>query len=315
MVIVLVESPLQLLNAFEAVNFFNQKNVYYLVRLSGERQNDEQLIYLIRRLDICKVLIVTVPVKKISFLTLLKVAFLKILFILFRPLCKKLIIGNYDSRFIMALIGNGLYNKRKLLLVDDGAKTLVQQAAFNDDDNIDFFSMYELNAYKHQQVYRNRYLVLQEMFLHRKIQTCNETVLFLGSKLSEVGLISDSQYIAYLKQIHAHYKSEGLHVMYVPHRGENQFKLATIKLQFDFQITELSYPIELLGLYQDKLPKKVASFYSTALYSLNALYNIEVDCFEFDYSSCSNHSAIQAVYDLYRNHYHMIDLCHATKNI
>lgn len=315
MIIALVESPLQLLNAFEAAAFFcRKKKVHYLVRLSGEPHNDAQLSHLIDRLAIDKVLMVTVPVEKVGVSTLIKIVCLKVLFFLSMPIYKKIIIGNYDSSFIRVMIGKVFNDKRKLLLVDDGAKTLSQQAAFNADDNRDFFSMYELEAHKNQQIYRNQYPALKEMLSYQKIKTCAKTVLFLGSKLSEASLISESQYIAYLEQIQAYYKAEGLRVVYVPHRGENAQKLDAIRQHFDFDFTELNYPIELIGLYQDKLPKKVASFYSTALYSLNAIYGLEVDCFEFEYSTSSHQLAIKAVYDLYRNHYHMVDLRPANKS-
>ncbi|MDF1877966.1 hypothetical protein JHD47_09080, partial [Sulfurimonas sp. SAG-AH-194-L11] len=47
-----VESPLQLLNAFEAEKCFDAEALFYFVRLSGDTSNDKQLLKLLEILTI-----------------------------------------------------------------------------------------------------------------------------------------------------------------------------------------------------------------------------------------------------------------------
>ncbi|MGE6167755.1 polysialyltransferase family glycosyltransferase [Aeromonas media] len=306
MMIALVESPLQLLNAFEATLFFNNKKTIYFVRLSGEYKNDNQMIFLAQSLRLKNVVKIIVPVNKSDFYVLFKIMFLKVSIWGASFFSSRIIIGNFDSRLIRFVLAKA--HQGKFLLVDDGAKSLSQQSGFSDNHNVDFFSIYELSAWKGQNVFLNEYNGLRTLLSDKKCKMHEGKVLFLGAKLSEANIVEERQYLKYIAQIQEFYRDDSLELIYIPHRGESLEKIQDIKSLFDIKIMELDFPIELIGLYQNELPYKVASFYSTALYSLNKIYGVDVDCFEFDCSGLSNYDAIKAVYDLYRKHYRVIAL-------
>ncbi len=74
--ILIVESPLQLLNAFEAVKFFNLNEYEYLIRLSGEKVNDKQIINLIKILNLDKYKVLKIRSKNKSFCDFFKTFFI-----------------------------------------------------------------------------------------------------------------------------------------------------------------------------------------------------------------------------------------------
>ncbi|USV58831.1 hypothetical protein [Aeromonas encheleia] len=305
MIVAIVESPLQLLNAFEAATYFKSQKTLYIARLSGEQKNDEQIHHVANSLQLNKFIKILVPIKKIDLVVFFKILFFKLLLFFISFFAKKIVVGNYDSKFIKFLLGR---QQSKVLLVDDGAKSLSQQSRFSDKNNIDFFSMYELVAWDNQQVYRNKYQGLHSILDGSNNKKNESQVLFLGAKLSEINFLTEDKYLNYIRQIQSHYALEGLILVYVPHRGESLEKLNAIRSSLGIEIQILDYPIELIGVYQENIPYKAASFYSTALFSLNVIYGVEVDCFEFDFTELPNKEAIKEVYDLYRDIYSVVFL-------
>ncbi len=305
MIVAIVESPLQLLNAFEAATYFKSQKTLYIARLSGEQKNDEQMHHVANTLQLNHVMKIFVPIKKLSFTLLLKVITLKVLLFFNYFFVSKIIVGNFESKFIKFLLGS---RKAKVILVDDGAKTLSQQSSFSDENSFDFFSMYELAAWSNQKIYRNKYQGLHSILDVNYNKKNQSQILFLGAKLSEINFLSEDKYLGYLKKIQVYYALVGLMLIYVPHRGESLDKLNSIRTSLGIEIQNLDYPIELIGLYQDEIPCRVASFYSTALFSLNVIYDMDVDCFEFDVNELPNKTAIKAVYDLYRDIYNVVFL-------
>ncbi|WP_305838823.1 polysialyltransferase family glycosyltransferase [Photobacterium leiognathi] len=197
------------------------------------------------------------------------------------------------------------FSKSEIILLDDGSKTLsIQNKFIENGKGNNIFTFYDLTPLNGQVVYKNEYsrvfdLLSDEFFINDK------KVLFLGSKLSEVGIINESYYLSLIKQISEYYS--GNKILYVPHRGERKEKVNKISRMLNIKVLNVDYPIELFGLYNNELPFKVSSFYSTALLTMKEIYKIEADAFVFDYNNSEHKDAIKETYDYYKDKLNMIN--------
>jgi hypothetical protein len=129
----------------------------------------------------------------------------------------------------------------------------------------------------------------------------------LGAKLSEVGIISTEYYYYLLEQIKIKFQSKTL--FYIPHRGEEIKKLNYIENNINFKIKKINYPVELI-FQEGILENTVISFLSTALISLNKIYDdIDIYAVRLDYDKIiTNKEAIIDLYDELEKHIDVIDL-------
>ncbi len=298
-----VESPLQLLNAYEAVSYFNLKNYSYIVRLSNNEANDKQIINLLKLLKINKT-----DVQYIYLRTMNRTSYdySKLLFYRYKYIfvknIDKIFIGNYESGFFKLFIKQ--FSKQSIILLDDGAKTLSIQNKFTNTKNYNLFTMYDIEALENQKNYINSYR--QVLSKIKELSINQDEILFLGTKLSEVGIINEEYYIKLIQNICNYYSNKK--IVYIIHRGESKEKLNLVQKNKNIVIKQLDYPIELYGLYEKEMPFKVSSFYSTAILTMNKIYNLEAECFKFNYSNSIHASAIDEVYSFYRKEMKVLNL-------
>jgi len=296
-----IESPLQLLNAYEAVKKYSIIEYEIIVRLSKVVQNDEQIKYVIDKLNIQNIKYITIGIKNRNFLDYLQLFYYKYIYKVSNDI-DKIFIGNYDSGFLNLIMKKT--EKEKIILLDDGAKTIDIQKKFTDIKNYNLFTMYDFQAYKNQEIVKNDFTRLQTNLQQLKIN--QEQILFLGLKLSEIGIVTQEYYIEQIIRIASFYKDKKL--VYISHRGETKIKLNKLKTIKNLEIIQLNYPVELYGLYNDDIPYKVASFYSTALLTMKNIYNLKVESFMFDYQDSEYKEIIENVYDYYKDYLEIIDL-------
>lgn len=299
----LIESPLQLLNAYEAGSYFNSKNFLYIIRLSNDKVNDEQIIKLIDYFLIKdKSFITKINSKKKNFMDLAKIFILKFYIYFIEKKYKKVFVGNIESGLFSLLIKD--IKKKKIVLLDDGAKSIVTQKKFSDNFNFDFFSFYDLSPFKNQNIYKNNFEELRKKI---SFKTSKNEVLILGSKLSEISIIDEDYYIELIKKISTYFQDKEL--IYIPHREENRNKIKRIKKEIqNIKIKNIDYPVEFYGINENKKIKTVVSFYSTALYTMSKIYNCEAVAFKFNYEKSEHKKNIDEVYDFYNKYMNVIDL-------
>jgi hypothetical protein len=295
-----IESPLQLLNANEAVNRYSLDDYNIIVRLSNNEKSDEQIIYIIKQLGIENIKYIKINVSNKNIIDYIKLLFYRFRYIFTKV--NKIFIGNCESGFLKLILKQ--FDKEDIILLDDGAKSIDIQKNFNDEVNYNLFTMYDLKPYQNQIIDKNNYEKLQKDLKQLKINT--NQVLFLGLKLSEIGITSEEYYLKKIKQISAYYNNA--EILYISHRGETHDKLEKIKSMADIEVIVLDYPVELYGLYNDDIPYKVASFYSTALLTMKNIYGIEAESFMFDYQHSKYKEIIENVYDYYKDYLEVIDL-------
>lgn len=299
----LVESPLQLLNAYEAENYFSSKNSLYIIRLSNDIINDKQMTTLIDYYSIRKrSLIITINSNSKGLFDILKIAFLKFYFYVKKKQLEKVFVGNFESGLFSLLIKN--IKNGRMILLDDGAKSISIQNKFSDNYNFNFFSFYDLIPFKNQNIYKNDFNKLRKNFHSDNL---NKEILLLGSKLSEISIIEEIHYIELIKKISKLYENEK--IIYISHRGENINKLEIIEKEINnISIKNLDYPVEFYPINENKAIKKVVSFYSTALFTMSKIYDCEAIAVKFNYENSKYKENIDEVYSFYKNYMKVIEL-------
>lgn len=301
--LICIESPLQLLNAYEAIKYFNIQNYQFIIRYSNSNTNDKQIKKLI---DILKIDPMNIEEVKIntsnkSLLDLFKLFIYKYIFNTKK--FNKVFIGNYRSGFF-SLIQKS-FDKDQVILLDDGAKTINIQKQFTDDLNYNLFTMYNVTSLKNQKIYINHFNNIQ-MFFEKKLVLEDNKILFLGSKLSEMDIISKEYYLELMNKISQYYKYKN--IIYIAHREEDKNKLTKISKINNIKIKTIDYPVEIFGLFENKLPKTVSSFYSSALMTMQMIYRINPEAFYFDYKGSMYEKSIDNVYTFYENKMKIINL-------
>ncbi len=298
-----VESPLQLLNAYEAVSYFSLESHTYVVRLSKNEASDRQIMNLLKllKIDESHIEYVYIRTSKRTLYDYMQLFFNRYKYILVKNI-DKVFIGNYESGFLNMIMKQ--FSKNSIILLDDGAKTLSIQSKFTDTKNYNLFTMYKMEALQNQNIFINTYKkVLTDK---KELSIKMDEILFLGTKLSEVGIITEEYYINLIQNICNYYTDKD--IVYIVHRGESQEKLNIIQKNKNITIKQLDYPIELYGLYEEEIPFKVSSFYSTAIFTMNKIYHLEAECFRFDYSRSVHADAIDEVYSFYEKEMKVINL-------
>ena len=287
-----VESPFQLLNAIEAIHTFPATHADLYIRYSDSGKNDEQLKNLVKKIDLPLTVsvhsfFVSADIKKL--LVLLKMAFYLVKFRAITIQYDKIFIGCYESRFLRLVLP---FNSKTILL-DDGLKTISTQNNFKSGKQFNWFTIFDLKPIGKQKIYKNEFKNLQS---HIKQQgSKNKSVLFIGTKLSEENIITENYNMELIERIakENHYSP----LKYVAHRGESQSKLDRIQEIQNVEVIQLSYPLELLPVYGDFAPSKIISFYSTALITLQKIYQVETIGYKFDFSQSKHKGNIKSAYD------------------
>ena len=135
-----VESPLQLLNAYEAIHAFHLKHYKIIIRLSDNTENDKQIKFLVQYLDLKHIKFLTIKAEKKGVNDYIKLFICKYIFH-FRKI-DKVFIGNFDSGFFRLILQQ--IPKEKVILLDDGSKTLAIQNQFTNNTFYHFFTLYNI---------------------------------------------------------------------------------------------------------------------------------------------------------------------------
>jgi len=296
-----VESPIQLLNAYEARYYFSVKNNYiFFIRLSGLERNDTQIIFLVDLLQIQNVHYVTVNAHEKNILDYIKIIYYKYLYKIEKY--DIVFIGNLYSGFLSLFIKR--IKKESIILLDDGVQTLEIQKKFTTDYYYNLFSIYDLKAIKGQSVYKNNFVNIKLVLKTLKLD--ENQIMFLGTKISEVGIIKEAYYLELMRKISKYYAKK--QILYISHRGESKKKLDLLSKIENIFIVSLDYPIELYGFHESQIAYKVSSFLSTALLNMKNIYGVEVECFKFDYSHSKRRDIIENIYQYHKQYMKEIDL-------
>jgi len=299
--LLIIESPLQLLNAYEAIYNFKITDGILFIRYSGFDKNDQQIndilekVKLPQPLQIQKILI---HVSNRNFWDYGKAILQKVKFSL--ETFNTIYVGNYDSPFIRLIIGK----RQNLILLDDGTRTITAQQNFSDQHHFDWFTFFDIQPYKGQKVYSNSFDYIQRR-IQKSASSQKKSIIFIGANLCEDGIITEEYNVKLIQKIAKRFYDYQL--LYVPHRSDNQNKLQIISSIKNVKITPLEFPIELLPIYDYPIPSQIISFYSTALFTLGKIYGVPSTAFKFDYHQSQYKDHIDGVYNHFNQYMTVIE--------
>jgi len=175
-------------------------------------------------------------------------------------------------------------------------KKSIQGLNDNDYEKLEYFTIYDVITNNKDSVAKHNYLYLRKSL--GRSNTSNE-VYFVGSPISEIGILSQSDYLKHLKRVKQFYVDYKL--VYIAHRRENPLYLEEITRELGIDVVHFEYPIEYQMLAVGPRPRILASFISSALDSCSLIFEdeIEIISFKIELQDCIDKEEIENIYDAY----------------
>jgi hypothetical protein len=281
--LILAGSPLQVINALEAIYYFKLKNIVFVLKFNKMINNINQIEEQIKSLD-DKIEIIRIhPVGGSKFLQ-----YLKLIKYLQKYKFEKLFIGEFGSAFRIILAN---IDKEKVFLLDDGTATIVDYERsikinkinryslkelrfltfglkIKVKDKINLFTYYNLEKLPDFEVIKNNLEYMKKDFVLDNIDYC-DTIFFFGQP-SEI--FSDKKELElYLYKIVNKFGDKK--IFYIPHRSQTKDEINNIRLMNkNIKILEINMPVERYFLDNGIYPKHVISYISTALTTTKILF-------------------------------------------
>jgi len=276
----ILRSPLQVINAIEAIYHFNLVNNIVVIVYNSLDSNTLQIKKLISNYDWLEIIELE-DGKKSNFFNYIK-------------LIKKLKLNNYNYLFFgnfgsiqRSIIAN--VNKENVFYLDDGASTVkiynnvlkVNRVNVYDSrmlrfllfglkikikDVINLFTYFDLKPFDNSIVVKNTLEYFRKTYF---TQSKKENIIyFLGQPLDK--FLDLAIYTKVLLQLTKKYNQK---IVYIPHRAEENFMREEIKKLENnfFKVHTIDMPIEIYFIQNGIVPDKVISFFSTALTTLSFL--------------------------------------------
>lgn len=283
---IFVETPLQLLCAFEAMELRGGgKEIQLFLRATGRGRNDKQLIETARILGL--------DFKLIRFnvkATLLDRA--RLLLVIISLLSSKydeVYFGSFFSGFFRILARH--IRSKKTFYLDDGMATLLAQRSMKAGGAKDLFTFFNIEPLPGQEVIMHGFEGLKKKIGYSR----GNEAYFIGQPLVDYGYLNVDEYCACVKD--AVRKVCGGDLYYVPHRHESEAMQSRISGIDGVSLREVATPIELYFISSGIYPRFIFSFSSTALVSIKLIYP---DCtsisYFIDYKNYSPRTHIEDIY-------------------
>jgi hypothetical protein len=188
----------------------------------------------------------------------------------------------------------------------DGLKRTIMAAFFGyrvkPITKVTYFSCYDLPMGNGEKLVRHSFEYLQESAL--RLSRDQNLIYFIGSSLSEVGVVSEEFYVKSLKVIVDSFAPKK--VMYIAHRGDSSDKLMRIRTDVGIEVKTYSIPFELQLAMFGPIPAQIASFYSSVLINCAEMFHstLQVTSFRIPtHELSSQHRAqIESVYEYFLSH-------------
>lgn len=299
-----VESPFQLLSAIEASEYFRGGENVFIIKYSSYRSHansNQQMSILKSQLKVQRLYEI-----QPSFST--KFTNIKLFFLIKKvknnyPFIDKLFIGEFrswihrefitffkpnqcfvldDGNAIIALqndyipfnksyyFGNNNFSKFIDKAQHELFKLLFSPPLGRETVNVNLFTCFDLVPYSSKQ------LIINHSFEHLKKRSGNKSVLknvvyFFGGNLTEIGILTQEHEVDELGKVKYFFENQNLKMIYISHRRDSKVKLDLIENELNIEILHFTYPAELEFVFMDKIPEYIASFFSTALYTVSKI--------------------------------------------
>lgn len=315
----LIKSPLQYLNALEAISFFELRPEETLWVFLSDSKTQKQLGPLVER---------DTDGKLAGFLSALPLMpgaesfvaqpckgghsiFGNALFSVFKltrlaklyPHVPLVFIGDLANPLMRHYVNS--LKKAKVVHLDDGVATLnyaqkrhaiIQRKVLSMGKRLKFFLKRKLlgliddeiaevtffTLYHDLQVGALDRVVVNDFSCLRndlKSVSCEEVIYFLGGPLVEAKFLDENAYLALLRRVAEYYA--GKQVVYVAHRREDQRRLDLIRQETGWQTRLFEFPIEYQLAKVGPRPIQLASFFSSGLETCQQIFGPELETRSF----------------------------------
>jgi hypothetical protein len=179
--------------------------------------------------------------------------------------------GNYNHKYLKLIkLQNDL-----VFVLDDGFSTVnilrreenqvLKEKEFN---NYSFYTVFNVESTKFK-IVRHR---LENITNYNYRPFFEDNIYFLGQPLVYNNVISAKKYIDYVNDIFKFYSNKGKNCYYLPHRSTNREYIPS-----NWNLLDFDFPIEYIDkLESQKTPGYFMTFYSTGVYNLMQLYNMDI---------------------------------------
>ncbi len=287
--IFLVKSPLQLLNAIEAVHSFSLSHCILVINYEANEQNNKQIESLLNLHSWFAIIRVRKD-KRPQFL----IHYLIIRRIMsFSVEVQGIYIGDYRmDNFVKYL--DAIPAKESVLL-DDGAATIRMYNNYISQNrrpkkgevekwikfaastllgirggkpyDLSLFTVFDFPNSKNCKVHKNNYRFLSSAFADARVSQTKGIII--GAKTAELGMQSEENYIKLLRHTIDQHKEASWE--YIPHRGEDAVKLSLIQDKLKLKVNMIDVPIEVYILSMTDRPYFVCGFVSSALLNIKCI--------------------------------------------
>ncbi len=273
-----VSSPLQLMNAIEAVHHFKVQEPILLILYVDNPRTQEQMQKLKSMIPWHGSYSLALPQTlkgRLGFALAVK----RLKKEMNLPSLRYIFVGDYEGDHMNHVVNS--FDAKEVYLVDDGMVVSFYQKHQHKKKSFKvrirhllyrllgyklalikyrFFTIYE---FKDAPVVRNEYRFFKS-YIDKKEQI--KALYFVGQPLVELGIVSMSDYKELLESIATHYRDQKR--IYVGHRAQDRAVMEPIVEDLGFVYQEFSNPLELEMIFAEKVPSDFATFYSTALMTL-----------------------------------------------
>ena len=177
------------------------------------------------------------------------------------------------------------------------SKRLFQGLKDQQPEKIYFFTVYDIKAGGEDEVIRNNFTYLRSK---NSTSSMSGDVYFVGTPLSEVGIMKESDYFNQLVKVKEYFK--GREFIYIAHRREDKGKLNRIRENLDINIKIFEYPLEYQIAMIGPAPEIMAAFVTSVLENMRMIMGdkLQIISFKLIDGSYADKQTIDAVYDYYR---------------
>ncbi|MEH6456396.1 MAG: hypothetical protein V7749_08750 [Cocleimonas sp.] len=286
-----VESPGQVVNAFESINY-NQREWLMVVRFNGQQFNDLQIRNV---LAFYKTNNYITDLSDISEVNSFFGFFTRFIYLIFRFGFKNIYVGCHKSKYLT------IFRKWRcpMILLDDGVATLIyhHRLSMNYRKNyvLNYYTYLDLDPIRNgHKIVGNKFSCIKSLSPSNRLQG---GAIFYGAKYIEVGIFTMEEYCTYLKKIINILGDVG--ICYVPHRGEDSSNFEAYK-EIGFQIRRTKLPSELDLITMKTKPVLVAGFFTASLLTSKIIYpDLEVISFKFKDKDKEKNKDLEFVYSYY----------------
>ncbi len=284
--IYIIRTPLQLLNALEAKHHFPAETNILIVNAREGQVNKSQIDTFLSKEEWDEVIWVdrfmgnSVFLQSVRIIRRFKKERIDRIFIGFFRGFKKIFISNVHADEIYLLDDGAAttleYQKRMPQLMQEtfALKERLRYGFFGLSTQVkrmpDWFTTYSIEPHNGQKIVQNSYEYLRETYLNQ-CQWDDDHVYLIGMELSKKGFIREATYFEAIEKAIRHFDKK---IVYIPHRYEKEGSLKDLREGFgdDLEIRQLGMAVEIYFLKNRIYPAQVVSFFSSALFNLEKIY-------------------------------------------